>query len=139
VNNSHQHSLLVNASTEKIAEVRHFVGDLAGKYGFSQDDVHDIMLAVDEAFTNVVKHAYTFDENKKVTVTIETGPSEFVIRLADKGKPFDLSTYKEPNIEERIMLRKRGGVGVYLINKLMDRVEYRKKGGENEIMMSKKL
>jgi serine/threonine-protein kinase RsbW len=139
VSNSHQHSLLVNASTEKIAEVRHFVGDFACTYGFSQEDVHDIMLAVDEAFTNVVKHAYKFDDNKKVTITIETGPSEFVIRLADKGMPFDLSSYKEPNIEERIMLRKRGGVGVYLINKLMDRVEYRKIGAENEILMSKKL
>jgi serine/threonine-protein kinase RsbW len=139
VDNIHQYSILVNASTEKISDVRHFVGDLASKYGFPSDDVHDIMLAVDEAFTNVVKHAYKYDDKKTVTVTIETGPSEFVIRLADKGKPFDLSSYKEPNIEERIMLRKRGGVGVYLINKLMDRVEYRKVDGENEIMMSKKL
>lgn len=132
------HSILVSASTAQIADVRSFVARHAGDYGFSAEDVHDITLAVDEAYTNVIKHAYNFDETKKVKIKILTADNEFTISLMDEGAAFDPATYKEPNIAERVMLRKRGGVGVYLIHKLMDRVEYRNDGTQNEILMSKK-
>ena len=135
---SSPHTLIVRASTSQIADVRDFVGRHASDYGFSEEDVHDIKLAVDEAYTNVIKHAYQFDESRSVRVKIITGINEFTISLTDEGAAFDPSSYTEPNIPERIMLRKRGGVGVYLIHKLMDRVEYRHDGVHNEILMSKK-
>jgi serine/threonine-protein kinase RsbW len=135
----HQHSIRVQASTDQIADVRNFVGHHAAAYGFNEEDTHSIKLAVDEAYTNVIKHAYNFDASKSVRIKIDANDSEFLITLIDDGQSFDSDTYTEPNIPERIMLRKRGGVGVYLIHKLMDRVEYRKDGIHNEILMSKKL
>lgn len=134
-----QHSILVKASTEQIVDVRNFVAHHAGAHGFSEEDIHSIKLAVDEAYTNVIKHAYNFDASKNVRIKIDAHDSEFLITLIDEGNSFNADTYTEPNIPERIMLRKRGGVGVYLIHKLMDRVEYRKDGVHNEILMSKKL
>ncbi|MCH8495252.1 MAG: ATP-binding protein [Balneolales bacterium] len=133
-----QHTIIVCASTERISDVREFVAKHATNFGFSDEDVHDIRLAVDEAYTNVVKHAYHYDNSKKVEVTVKTFRNEFLVSISDEGTAFDFASYKEPNIEERIMLRKRGGVGVYLIRKLMDRVEYRTSGRQNEILMSKK-
>lgn len=134
-----EHSILVSASTEQIADVRNFVGKHANQAGFTPEDVDDIRLAVDEAYTNVIKHAYNFDPSKLVNIKVQFNGQEFLITLADEGRSFNPDTYTEPNIKERIMLRKRGGVGVYLIHKLMDRVEYRKQGIQNEIVMSKKL
>ena len=134
-----EHSILVSASTEQIADVRNFVGKHANQAGFTPEDVDDIRLAVDEAYTNVIKHAYNFDTSKLVNIKVQFNGQEFLITIADEGRSFNPNTYTEPNIKERIMLRKRGGVGVYLIHKLMDRVEYRKQGIQNEIVMSKKL
>ncbi len=134
-----EHNILVNASTEQIAEVRNFVAMHAANVGFTPEDVDDIRLAVDEAYTNVIKHAYNYDPSKKVTIKVGFNGSEFLITIADEGRSFNPDTYSEPNIRERIMLRKRGGVGVYLIHRLMDHVEYRKSGIMNEIVMSKKL
>ncbi|HAC16873.1 MAG TPA: ATP-binding protein [Bacteroidetes bacterium] len=134
-----EHSILVSASTEQIADVRNFVGKHANQAGFTPEDVDDIRLAVDEAYTNVIKHAYNFDPSKLVNIKVQFNGQEFLITIADEGRSFNPDTYTEPNIKERIMLRKRGGVGVYLIHKLMDRVEYRKQGIQNEIVMSKKL
>lgn len=130
---------MVRASTEQIADVREFVGKHAEAYGFSDEDVHDIKLAVDEAYTNVIKHAYNFDASKMVSLSISARKDEFLITISDEGMAFDPDKYREPNIEERIMLRKRGGVGVYLIHQLMDRVEYRKEGSHNQILLTKKL
>lgn len=134
-----EHSILVSASTDQIAAVRNFVANHAANAGFTRDDVDDIRLAVDEAYTNVIKHAYNFDASKLVNIKVSYNEKEFLITIADEGRSFNPDTYREPNIKERIMLRKRGGVGVFLIHKLMDHVEYRKHGLQNEIVMSKRL
>ncbi len=134
-----EHIIHLKASTEQIASVRNFVGLHAANAGFSTEDIDHIRLAVDEAFTNVVKHAYNYDETKYVQIKVEFKQEEFLITISDEGRSFNQEAYSEPNIKERIKLRKRGGVGVYLIHKLMDKVEYRKHGIQNEIVMSKKL
>ena len=134
-----EHSILVTASTDQISDVRNFVAKHASTAGFQNEDVDAIRLAVDEAYTNVIKHAYNFDNTKLVNIKVELSGHEFLITISDEGRSFNPDNYSEPNVKERIMLRKRGGVGVYLIHKLMDRVEYRKQGIQNEIVMSKKL
>lgn len=111
----------------------------AGLSGFDADEVEDIRLAVDEAMTNVIKHAYQHDSSKLITVHQGVENNEFWVRITDSGRSFNLEGYKEPDIEERIRLRKKGGVGVYLIRRLMDNVEYKKVNSRNEIKMTKKL
>lgn len=130
--------MLVRATTENIAHVRNFVANHANDCGFTLEDTDSIRLAVDEAYTNVIKHAYDFDDSKMVTVKVMCDSDGFHIVISDHGRSYDPGLYKEPNIEERIKLRKRGGVGVFLIQKLMDQVEYRKVGTLNEIVMTKK-
>lgn len=138
MSSTQEHSLLVNASTDKISVVRDFVARHASGFGFPEEDVDEIRLAVDEACTNVIKHAYNFDASKTIQIKCSCSDDEFLIILSDEGNSFNPDTYTEPNIRERIKLRKRGGVGVYLIHKLMDHVEYRKQGDQNEIVMTKK-
>lgn len=128
----------VQASTEHLAEVRNFVARHAAEFGFKQQDVADIRLAVDEAYTNIIKHSYKNEEQKSVDIQLEYNGNEFWISLLDTGKSFDLSSYTEPDICQRIKEKKRGGVGVYLIKKLMDDVQYLNQGPMNEIRMVKK-
>ncbi|MEN9838559.1 MAG: hypothetical protein RL177_38 [Bacteroidota bacterium] len=132
-------SLLVHATTENISHVRNFVALHAGECGFSVEETDEIRLAVDEAYTNIIKHAYRFDESQTVTIKVTCDGDQFMVVIGDHGSRYNPETYQEPNIEERIKLRKRGGVGVYLIQKLMDHVEYRQNGSLNEIVMTKKI
>lgn len=131
--------LTVSASTENLAKVRAFVAENALVHGFSQKEVDEIRLAVDEAFTNIIKHAYNFDNEKKVSLKTGSEEAAFWISICDEGKPYDPTSYKEPNIAERIKEGKRGGVGVYLIKKLMDKVEYSSIGSINQIRLIKHL
>jgi len=133
-----EHILSVSASTKHLSKVRDFVGNYARNFGFRDDEIEDIRLAVDEAFTNVVKHAYQNDSSKKVKIKLGANGNEFWISITDFGKSYDPSTYREPDLQESIKEKKRGGVGVYLIKKLMDKVEYRTSGPSNEILMKKK-
>lgn len=80
-------------------------------------------------------------ERKNGEVRIQVGfeNREFWVSLCDKGTHFDLGAYKEPNVMEQIRNKKRGGMGVYLIRKLMDTVQYKQVNGYNQIKMVKHL
>lgn len=131
--------MVVHASTEHLGEVREFVAANAASCGFNAAEVEDIRLAVDEAMTNVIKHAYQHDSSKRIIIQLGVEDDHFQVRITDSGRSFNFDTYKEPDIEERIRQRKKGGVGVYLIRRLMDKVEYKKVRSRNEITMTKKL
>ncbi|MFD2530925.1 ATP-binding protein [Gracilimonas halophila] len=132
-------TLSVEASTEHLAEVRDFVAAHAENIGLTQKDISEIRLAVDEAYTNIIKHAYKNTPKEKVNIEIGSDSDHLWITLMDKGKSFDPSSYTEPDLMKRIKEKKRGGMGVYLIRKLMDQVQYNRKGHTNVIRMVKNL
>jgi serine/threonine-protein kinase RsbW len=132
-------TLSVDASTEHLAQVRDFVAAFAEHIGLTPKDTSEIRLAVDEAYTNIIKHAYKGNPAQKVQIEIGSDSNQLWISLMDKGRSFDPSTYREPDLMRRIKEKKRGGMGVYLIHKLMDQVQYNRKNHANEIRMVKKL
>lgn len=129
----------VTASTQNLSSVREFVACHAREHGFGEQDTEEIRLAVDEAMTNVIKHAYGYDESKKILISVGSDSSGFWVAIQDNGHAFDLSSYSTPDVPERIKQRRKGGVGVYLIRRLMDQVEYSTRNEHNEIKMTKKL
>lgn len=132
-------TLSVEASTEHLAEVRDFVAAHAEDLGLSAKTISEIRLAVDEAYTNIIKHAYKNTPTEKVNIEIGSDEQQLWISLQDEGLSFDPSTYNEPDLMQRIKEKKRGGMGVYLIRKVMDQVHYNRKGQMNEIRMVKNL
>lgn len=135
--NESTYTLTVPAATEKLADVRKFVFDHSYKEGFSEDQIEDIRLAVDEAFTNIIKHAYEYDSNQDVLVNLHFDKEKLVVKLTDYGASFDITKYKRPNLKDQIKKKKRGGMGVHLIKTLMDDVSYSRENKRNEIRMSK--
>lgn len=118
--------------------MRDFAGEHASTLDFNEQEIANIRLAVDEAYTNIIKHAYHNDNHKKVDIEIGYDNDEFWISLIDTGNAFDPSNYSKPDVRQKIKQKKRGGVGVYLIKKLMDNVEYHTDGSVNTIRMIKK-
>ena len=126
--------------TDNLLKVRDFVGEAARASGFSEEETANIVLAVDEACTNIIKHAYQYATDKEIEVTIHQSKRSFEIRIFDSGKSFDPSTIRQPDLKEHIGHRKRGGLGVYLMKKLMDKVEYNfHRGKRNEVRLTKYL
>lgn len=118
--------------------MRNFVAGHATNSGFTEADIADIRLAVDEAYTNIIKHAYNNDKQKSVDIELGYNSTEFWVALLDTGDAFDPKDYDKPDIRQKIKQKKRGGVGVYLIRKLMDDVEYQTDNAINTIRMIKK-
>lgn len=133
------HTIRISASTEELSRVRSFIADFADEHGFSQKIAHEIQMAVDEACTNVIKHAYEYDKQRQLSLSVSYKNKKLIIKIVDDGKSFDPAVYTMPDLEKRIKSRKRGGFGIYLIRSFMDEVEYANENGFNELRMVRKM
>jgi serine/threonine-protein kinase RsbW len=127
-------SKTVQSRTDKLSEIREFVAGLARRYGFAEEDVANIVLAVDEACTNIIKHAYQFAPDKSIEVTVVLRGTSLEITVQDDGRSFDPATLHAPDLKEHLTHYRRGGLGVYLMKKLMDEVEYRMQPGKKNLV-----
>ena len=131
------HTLAIPSSTRFLKDVRRFVVLHAQQADFPDDAVEDLEIAVDEACTNIIEHAYAGKAGHEVNIAIIVDEGRFTVRIRDKGQPFDKSTYHEPNLLELTRDGRSGGLGVHIISHLMDRVEYLTQGRMNEIRLTK--
>ncbi len=130
--------LTLEASLEALAEISDFVVEQARAVGLDEHAAWEVQLAVDEAVTNVILHSYA-DYPGPITISIQTIGSEFEITIRDRGRPFDPNTVPEPDLVSPLEERKTGGLGLYLMRKLMDRVRFEFTGGENVLVMAKRV
>ena len=133
-------TITIESRTEQLIDVREFISRAALEFGFAEEDVSKISLAVDEACTNIIKHAYSYDPTKKIEVTIKRGNNSFEVDIVDFGQQFNPAGLKTPDMKEYLSHFRRGGLGVYLMKKLMDKVEYEiDPGKQNQVRMTKFL
>ncbi len=133
-------SIKVESRTERLIAVRDFVSEAARAFGFSDEDISKIALAVDEACTNVIKHAYRSDPTKIIQVNVHAGDGTFQVAIRDEGIPFNPTHVQPLDMKEYLTHYRRGGLGVHLMKSLMDRVEYSINPGKaNEVLLIKYL
>ena len=134
-----EYRLKIPSQSDNLELIREFVGKVASKVGFSEDDLNKIELAVDEACANVIKHAYKNDEKTKpIDVAIQIDYQKLTIIVTDKGKGFDTCNIKLPDMHEYLAEIRVGGLGIYLMKTIMDEVDFKVKPGvHNEVKMVK--
>ncbi len=114
-----------------LAYIRPIVGDLARKVGFDESEIAKIEMAVDEACSNVVKHAYSPDKkwcwqhrDPEIRLDIRTEGGSLVIEINDHGQRFDFANYRPTDMENDLREMKRGGYGIPIMRNFMDEVQY---------------
>ena len=112
------------ARFEFLDQIRDFVAEVAREGGFTEKAIYSLQLAADEAASNIIEHAYQGVANASLQMTCDMQDDELIITMRDSGKPFDPSNVKQPNLKADLSKRQIGGLGVYLMRKLMDEVRY---------------
>jgi serine/threonine-protein kinase RsbW len=132
--------LQVPSSTRNLAMIREFVVKVAEQSGLSESDRSHLELAVDEACSNVIEHAYGHDVKKEVTIRATFDDDELRVSVIDSGAGFDPTTVPQKELGELVRQRRTGGLGMRLIKSLMDEVRYEiEPGKKNELHMVKKV
>jgi serine/threonine-protein kinase RsbW len=123
-------SMQLPARIENMELLVQFISGNAGKLGFSFKRIKEIELAAEEALVNIINYAYP-ERHGDIKVTCVQHPNRFVIEIEDTGIAFDMLSLKDPDISAGICDREIGGLGVFLIRKLMDDVHYHRENGKN--------
>jgi serine/threonine-protein kinase RsbW len=133
-------TLNISSNTEKLNAVREFVSDAARNFGFDDETVSKISLAVDEACTNIIKHAYEYAPNKELEIKVLTNKQQFEVIITHQGKLLDPKLITTPDMKEYLVHPRRGGLGIHLMRLLMDSVEYKIRDDKKcEVHLMKKI
>ena len=122
------------AKFEFLDEIREFVGTIARAGGFSDKDVYNIQLATDEAATNMIEHSYENIPDGVIDLSCGMEGGQIRIVLVDYGEPFDPSAIPMPDLKADLSDRKIGGLGIFLMRKLMDEVHYEPKPDKSNVL-----
>jgi anti-sigma regulatory factor (Ser/Thr protein kinase) len=109
---------------ECLGDVCDFVTDCAKQCELNEAQVYAVQLAVDEAATNIIEHAYKGRKPEDFEITCEELPEGFQVVLRDRGKSFDPDSIPEPLLNVPLEELRSRGLGVFLIRKMMDEVDY---------------
>lgn len=112
------------ADFSSLQAIRDFVAQAALDAGMDDKEAYAVQLAVDEAASNIIEHACCELECSQIEITCNARADGLAIILRDHGRPFDPKKIKAPNLGTDISKRKIGGLGMYMIRKLMDEVCY---------------
>ncbi len=128
------------AKDENMLDMLGFVEQELESYGCSMRMQTAISVALEEVFINVAHYAYP-DGNgtAKVSISIDPTTDEMTCILRDSGMAFNPLTQEEPDITLPVEQREVGGLGILIVKKTMDFVEYSRENGENILTMRKKL
>ena len=128
-------SLKLLAKVEHLPQWMQCVTDYAQEQGLPAKRIREIELALEEALVNVCQYAYSEETGEvRVTCTVDV-QQRFIIEIVDWGRPFDPLSLAAPALTDDLANRQVGGLGVFLIRRLMDDVSYRREGDQNILRM----
>lgn len=128
-------NIVVPAQLKSLQKSITFVSSFTRELGFDPRRLSEIELCVEEVLVNIFNYAYP-GEPGEVEISCRSGPEgTFTIEVVDSGIPFNILSSDDPDISLNIDERHVGGLGIYFVKQLMDRVEYRRENNKNFLSM----
>jgi serine phosphatase RsbU (regulator of sigma subunit)/anti-sigma regulatory factor (Ser/Thr protein kinase)/transposase len=131
--------LEVEAKDIELLTIKDFVQRVCDAAGCTPKETSNIKLAIDEACSNIIRHAYKDKEGGKITLEMGISFTDLKITIIDYGSPFDFRSVKDPDLNHYVDIGKKGGLGIWLIKKVMNKVLYKSYPDRNELILYRRL
>jgi len=130
----------VKSTTDNLSTIRNFIKEFSALVGFDKETSNKIVLATDEACTNIIKHAYKYSKSGDININVSYSNKKIKISITDEGVHFNSKSIKEPNLKKYYEEKRVGGLGMFLMKKLMDEIIYSQpKAKKNKVTLIKYL
>ena len=130
--------LTVPSQTTFLAVVREVTKKMAEGAGFKSPAPDQLALAVDEATTNAIEHAYGGAPDKQVVLQFEDRGTDFRVEVIDTGAMMDPRSVPRVDLPRYVSERRKGGLGVHLMENIMDQVTFRRTARRNVCLLVKR-
>ena len=109
---------------DSLTAINGFVSRAAEAAGLDAQAVYAVQIAIDEACSNIIAHAYGGEGRGDIECTCRIGDDGLTVILRDYGRPFDPSSVPKPDLHASLADRDAGGLGLYLLRQMMDEVQF---------------
>ena len=127
---------LVN-DLKEIGDAASRIDTFCEEHGLTPQIAYAVNLSIDEILTNTISYGYDDEEEHRIGLTLHLQGDSLVVEIVDDGRAFDSSLEREANIEATLEERAIGGLGLFLVQQMMDDVAYQRRDDFNVITLRK--
>ncbi|MEX2593515.1 MAG: ATP-binding protein [Anditalea sp.] len=131
--------LTLYCEKSKLSELRLFLTDVLINTKLSEINKNQIILAVEEVCANLIIHSHACNPNDSIMLDVTQDKHQIIFEIKDSGKAFNLLEYQEPQLSDVIKEKRKGGLGIILVKKIMDSIEFESVGNQNICRLTKCL
>lgn len=121
-----QYKYRVSCQKNRLRKIRSFIGKTLEKHIHSEEEIHFLVLAVDEICTNLIVHSHNCNPKEYFDLNVSVAGNHIIFEIRDTGNIFNIMDYKEPSIERLVKEGRQGGLGLNLVKKIIDKIEIAK-------------
>lgn len=130
---------IIGNQIEELPLLAEKIEKLADEWEWNINLTMNINLVLEEALSNIVFYGFQDNGNHEIKLSISQDDRKLKIRITDKGIPFDPTTHHQPDIALPAEDRPIGGLGIFLIRKIMDEVKYAREKDQNKLTLTKHI
>ncbi len=134
-----RHTLTLTNKISELEKIRDGLERLGEEWGIDPQTCMSVNLALEEAFTNIVNYAFENNDPQEIVIDMNKADDRLSITITDEGRPYDPTQNPEPDTSLPAEERPIGGLGIFLIRKIMDEVAYERNGNKNHLTLVKQL
>ena len=131
--------LVLKNEISEINKLAVFIEELGEELNLAPDLVFNLNLVLEEAVSNVILYAYPKEEQQEIVLTAKMSDKNLIFVLTDAGKDFDPTQAPDADVTLSAEERQIGGLGIFLIRQIMNKVEYQRIDGKNVLTLGKQL
>ncbi|GAB2628762.1 ATP-binding protein [Belliella aquatica] len=134
-----KHELKLYCDTTRLSDLRIFLSEILQNTSLSEIEQHQVTLAVDEVCANLIIHSHGCNGEEFIQIGVEKDAGLLKIEIRDSGEGFNITEYREPEINHVKKAKRKGGLGIILVKKIMDKIEFETSGKQNTCRLFKNL
>ena len=123
--------LILNNEVSEISKLQLFIDEIGEELNLAFDVTFNLNLVLEEAISNIILYAYPKEESQTLTVVAKTQDNNLIFVITDSGKEFDPTQIPDADITLSAEEREIGGLGIFLIRQIMNKVEYQRIDNKN--------
>jgi serine phosphatase RsbU (regulator of sigma subunit)/anti-sigma regulatory factor (Ser/Thr protein kinase) len=135
--NVKKEEIAIPAQMSYMGQVRDFIEHIGTKYKYSDKIINSYKLVIEEACTNIIRHGYRDIKGGEISIKAIVRQQSLTIVIIDQGISYDPRQAQTPDLEKYIQIGKKGGLGIFMMRKLMDDVQYNITSRGNELRLTK--
>jgi serine/threonine-protein kinase RsbW len=132
-----KYRLKIACQTSALSQLRSFLQQALDEARLNETEKHQVTLAVEEVCANLIIHSHGCNPEDNIQLEIKNSESKLIVEITDQGTAFNILNYEIPDLKKVMVEKRKGGLGIILVRKIMDEIEFESENGTNTCRLIK--